>query len=797
MKSFQTHCGGWSGLALVLMAASFSLPARHALTDTPFRVHTLSSDSEFSAATVIDIDGDGRPDVVSGAFWYQAPDWDRHTLRDVTMIRGRFDDYSNLAMDVDGDDDLDIISVNYRSKSLYWCRNPGPAAMRANLDLRWQQIEIDRPGSSETGRLVDIDGDGHLDILPSGTTFAAWYRLQPVPKAASKAAADAREVVSWQRYDLPAELIGHGVGAGDVNGDGRVDVVGPSGWALAPPDPLTGRWRWQPEFNLANDCGLPILVHDVDSDGDADLIWSRGHNYGIYWTEQVGESESSLQATPGGDLDEVEPLISSRKWITHAIDTRWSCAHTLVLADMDGDGNDDLVAGKRFLGHDGKDPGESDPLQIAWYGFDSGTRTWQKHLASIGGTVAIDLDTVCEDIDGDGDVDILAPSRSGLHWLENTKGEQGNPAAPTQDNEVQKGDSPGRKSQHRDASALPLNPARRAPEAAFDLLRIDAGGGEAQRAETPVAFGPRRQQILAAFESIAGALPGPHRRRDLDVQISSVEPTDKYWRIKLSFASDNVSRVPAYLLVPMHIQQRMPAMLCLHPSDAELGKAEICGLGGEPSRFYAHELAERGFVCLAPDYPNFGEYEFDFAANREAYPSGTIKAVWDNVRVLDLLESLPCVERDRIGVIGHSHGGRSGLFTAALDGRVRAVVTSCGFTALADYRRGDLSGWTVDRYMPAIAGFQSGSALPFDFPELLATIVPRPLFVSAPLRDETFDVAGVRKCEASLKPVVELYRRNEKPGDVRFVYPDNGHEFPKAVREEAYQWLRDVMLGKD
>ncbi|QDV69715.1 2,6-dihydropseudooxynicotine hydrolase [Rosistilla carotiformis] len=792
MKSFQTHCGGWSGLAVVLMAASFSLPARHALTDTPFRVHTLSSDSEFSAATVIDIDGDGRPDVVSGAFWYQAPDWDRHTLRDVTMIRGRFDDYSNLAMDVDGDNDLDIISVNYRSKSLYWCRNPGPAAMRANPDLRWQQIEIDRPGNSETGRLVDIDGDGHLDILPSGTNFAAWYRLQPGQEASSQAATDVR----WQRYDLPDELIGHGIGAGDVNGDGRVDVVGPSGWALAPPDPLTGRWRWQPEFNLANDCGLPILVHDVDSDGDADLIWSRGHNYGIYWTEQVGESESSLQATPGVDLDEVEPLISSRKWITHAIDTRWSCAHTLVLADMDGDGNDDLVAGKRFLGHDGKDPGESDPLQIAWYGFDSGTRTWQKHLASIGGTVAIDLDTVCEDLDGDGDVDIVAPSRSGLHWLENRNAEKEKSADIPRKKVVPKGDLASRESGQRDAIAKSSNGARRNPEEAFDLLQIDADGGESQRAETPVAFGPRRQQILAAFESIIGPLPGPHRRHDLDVQVSSVETTDKYWRIKVSFASDNVSRVPAYLLIPMHIQQRMPAMLCLHPSNAKLGKAEICGLGGEPSRFYAHELAERGFVCLTPDYPNFGEYEFDFAANRGAYPSGTIKAVWDNVRGLDLLESLPCVQRDRIGVIGHSQGGSSALFTAALDGRVRAVVTSCGFTTLPD-NRGDLSGWTDDRSKADIGGFQSAAELPFDFAELLATIVPRPLFVSAPVGDASIDVAGVRKCEASLKPVVELYRQNEKPGDLRFLYPDCGREFPEAVREEAYQWLRDVMQGKD
>jgi dienelactone hydrolase len=249
--------------------------------------------------------------------------------------------------------------------------------------------------------------------------------------------------------------------------------------------------------------------------------------------------------------------------------------------------------------------------------------------------------------------------------------------------------------------------------------------------------------------------------------------------------------VPALLLVPKGLKAPAPAMLCLHPT-SPLGKAQICGLGGNPTRFYAHELAERGYVCLAPDYPSFGDYDYEFSRDDEAYASGTMKGIWNHVRAVDLLESLPEVAPDRIGCIGHSLGGHNALFAAAFDQRLRAVVTSCGFNAFADYYGGDLSGWSSDRYMPRIAEKygKDPQQMPFDFHEVLAAIAPRPLLISAPLDDANFAVAGVEQSVASAATVYEFLGSRQK---LKVLYPAGGHDFPDAIRETTYRWLDEQL----
>ncbi|GAB5403836.1 MAG: hypothetical protein Aurels2KO_20670 [Aureliella sp.] len=714
-----------------------------------FQAHTLNATSQFSAATAFDINGDGACDVVCGAFWYQGPELQqRFQFRDIEVIRGRFDDYSNLTQDVDLDGDLDIISVNYRSKSLYWVENPGREAMHRNPETRWKRTVIDRPGSSETGRLHDIDGDGIKDILPSGTSFAAWYRKIPTPAGAEP---------QWQRVELPPEMIGHGIGAGDINGDGRIDLVGPRGWATPASDDASGRWVWHGDFRLAPDCGLPIIVKDIDGDGDSDLIWSRGHNYGIYWTENNTSHRIHPPKEGNQHWEQVEPLISSPQWVTHAIDTSWSSAHTLMTADLDGNGTDEVVAAKRFQGHDGRDPGENAPLRIHAYEFQNATKTWTRTLVSDAPAVGVDLDSVCADLDDDGDTDIIAPTRGGLHWVENL-------------------------GEANTAQKLPAaRPASRVP---FEPLKTIVDG-EVKTAKDAIEFGQQQDRFRRDFEILAGKVPDSSTRAPLAITVQSIEKLPKYWRLHVTFAGSEAGRVPAWLLIPLEMPKPAKAMLCLHPTQFELGKSQICGLGGKPSRFYAHELAERGFVCLAPDYPGFGEYEYEFGDKSE-FHSGTMKAVWDNIRALDLLENLPCVDRDSIGVIGHSLGGHNALFTAMFDGRIRAVVTSCGFTAMPYYRGGDLTGWTSQRYMPRIATFDSAKNLPFDFPEILAAIAPVPIFVSAPMRDDNFAVEGVKRTEAAVRPVYELLA---KPGSCKFLYPAAEHDFPEEIRKLSYEWL--------
>jgi dipeptidyl aminopeptidase/acylaminoacyl peptidase len=301
----------------------------------------------------------------------------------------------------------------------------------------------------------------------------------------------------------------------------------------------------------------------------------------------------------------------------------------------------------------------------------------------------------------------------------------------------------------------------------------------------------RRSELLAKIQLVMGDLPKPPAKSPLDVMITESTSTPKFERRKLTYCSEAGDRVPAYLLVPTahRVGQRLPAMLCLHQT-TKIGKGEPAGLGGKPNLRYSQELAEAGFVTLAPDYPSFGDYTYDFAKNPHA--SGSIKAVWNNIRAVDLLQSLPEVDAERIGCIGHSLGGHNSLFTAAFEPRIRAVVSCCGFTSFAKYYHGDLKGWTSPRYMPRIATVYGSrpEQMPFDFSDVLAAIAPRALFVVAPLHDDNFEVSGVQETARIIEPLFKQAGAKQVPV---FRYPDCGHDFPPEIRSEVYAWLARVL----
>jgi dienelactone hydrolase len=166
-----------------------------------------------------------------------------------------------------------------------------------------------------------------------------------------------------------------------------------------------------------------------------------------------------------------------------------------------------------------------------------------------------------------------------------------------------------------------------------------------------------------------------------------------------------------------------------------------------------------------------------------------MKGVVNHIRAVDLLQSLPEVDPERIGSIGHSLGGHNTLFVATFDKRIKAMVTSCGFNSLKKYKNGDLTGWEGVRYMPLI-GEKYGkdpARVPFDFPQLLIALAPRPLFINAPLRDSNFEVSGVRDCVEAAAPVYDkVFRAKDK---LVAVHPDAGHEFPETIRKTAYEFL--------
>ena len=301
-----------------------------------------------------------------------------------------------------------------------------------------------------------------------------------------------------------------------------------------------------------------------------------------------------------------------------------------------------------------------------------------------------------------------------------------------------------------------------------------------------------RSERLQRMQKVMGKLPESSRQVPLDIEWGERKSMEGYDRIHLTYASEAGDRVPAWLLIP-HGVKRAPAMLCLHQT-ISIGKDEPVGLGEQESKRQALHLVQRGYVCLAPDYPSFGEYRFDFqrAFQQGRFESGTMKAIWNNLRAVDLLSTLPEVDPERIGVIGHSLGGHNALFTAAFDTRMKVAVTSCGFCSFPKYYGGNLKGWTSDRYMPKIASVYESDPrrMPFDFEDVLISIFPRAIYVMAPLHDANFEVTGVKDVLAKVEPVYEQANAQER---LKAAFPDAGHEWPADQRDAAYAFIDSIL----
>lgn len=319
----------------------------------------------------------------------------------------------------------------------------------------------------------------------------------------------------------------------------------------------------------------------------------------------------------------------------------------------------------------------------------------------------------------------------------------------------------------------------------LDLSYYTDAGGAKHPIESSADAGVRRRHLLENMQLVAGYLPPERMRVPVDIQVESETDTPKYTLKKLTYAAEAGDRVPAYLLVPKELQGKAPAMLCLHQTN-NFGGAEPAGLDGLPNLFYAKELAERGYVCLAPDYPRFGRYQID--VYRMGYASATMKGIWNHMRGVDLLQGLPEVDGERIGCIGHSLGGHNTLFVSAFDERIKVAVTSCGFTRFAKYYNGDLTGWTHRGYMPRIDAVycKDPARMPFDFPDILASLAPRYVFINAPTRDANFDVDGVRESVDAARKIFDVYKSENH---IVAVHPDCEHDFPPEIREQAYAFV--------
>lgn len=317
-----------------------------------------------------------------------------------------------------------------------------------------------------------------------------------------------------------------------------------------------------------------------------------------------------------------------------------------------------------------------------------------------------------------------------------------------------------------------------------NLLVYQDSAGNSHPVKTIADWQRRRRDILSAMQLVMGPLPDRARLPVLDVKVHETVKLDGYERRRISFTTEPGDRALGYLLVP-NGAKRLPAVLCCHQTN-KAGGAEPVGLAGPDYVYYAKELAERGYVTLAIDYPNFGEYKFD--PYTRGYASATMKGIVNHRRAIDLLQSLNEVDPERIGVVGHSLGGHNSLFVAAFDERIKCIVSSCGFCSFPKYYGGDLTGWSHNGYMPRIRERyqRDPKQMPFDFTEVIAALAPRPFLAVAPLHDANFDVDGVKDCIAAARPVYELYGDADR---LAAAYPDAEHSFPQAEREQAYAWF--------
>jgi hypothetical protein len=385
-------------------------------------------DSTFysESAKAADLNRDGKLDIIAGDVWYEAPDWIKHEIREAgtylaTLVQpdrpmGSGARYycrsiGNYVKDINKDGWLDIVTFNSQGSSCYWYQNPQGA------DGHWKEHVLMEISHNEAPQLLDLFSDNdlvpfsgllHDDSLYSLCWFTPKDNLADLWQHHTIGHPDdfhfSREYPSgWVHY-APGGW-GHGLGIGDINGDGIQDVIAAQGWYEGPSD---GRERENWTFHRVpfDSMADPEKIHllfaqmyadDFDGDGDNDIIGGSAHAYGLWWFEQVRS---------GDDID----------FVKHDISMEFSQLHSMGAADLNGDGVKDYVSGKRYLAHLGRDPGWDDPVSLFWVEparKGKGKVEFKIHVIDEDTGAGTQVDLV--DMNGDGKTDILTSNKKGTH----------------------------------------------------------------------------------------------------------------------------------------------------------------------------------------------------------------------------------------------------------------------------------------------------------------------------------------------------------------------------------------------
>ncbi|WP_420149009.1 FG-GAP repeat domain-containing protein, partial [Spirosoma sp.] len=313
-----------SGLFILVISIALTAPE----PTLRFSRYFVAAES-YESVGVFDVDKNDTLDIVSGDFWYEGPLFRRrHLIGNQPRKDQYFDDFSTIPLDVNADGRMDFVTGGWFDQTLRWVENPG------NGKATWPLHEIGKVGNVETTRAWDVDGDGVLDIVPNNPKHPLKYVKLMKP-------GEFKQITVAPTQD-------HGLGFGDVNGDGRGDLIVSEGWLEAPQDRTAGPWTLHKEFSLGT-ASVPIIVADVNGDKLNDLIVGQGHSYGLHWYEQTKDASGK------------------RSWAKHLIDDKNSQYHCLEWTDITGDGRPDLITGKRYRAHNDGDPGAYDNVGLYYF----------------------------------------------------------------------------------------------------------------------------------------------------------------------------------------------------------------------------------------------------------------------------------------------------------------------------------------------------------------------------------------------------------------------------------------------
>ncbi len=362
-----------------------------------FRVQQLHVDNNEGCA-VADFNRDGKPDVSAGEYWYAGPSFkEKKPLRKLQPFgKDYLTNNGEHAYDVNGDGFMDIITGSFMDTKIYWYQNPGAEGLKQGA-LWPEHVLIDsKLGQNEWSDLRDLDGDGVPEYVvnsygPANAVMA--YRL---------ARENSGHVLQPWVIQAGAPFVnGHGIGFGDINGDGLEDLVLGTGWYERPKQGATTKpWLRHPDWTFPH-ASTPMLIVDLNGDGRNDIIWGHGHNYGLYWEERRDDNKDG-----------------STNWRHYVIDDKVSQNHFLGWEDIDRDGQPELITGRRVRAHSGNDPGDNEPGCVYYYKWDKAGLRFNKFLVAENGP-GIGLQIRIADLDGNGWKDIVVAGKSGTHVLWN------------------------------------------------------------------------------------------------------------------------------------------------------------------------------------------------------------------------------------------------------------------------------------------------------------------------------------------------------------------------------------------